>query len=155
MGQYDNLAALKYISEMTGQKSSYVAHSQGTTSMFYGLGMFEDDIAAHINLFVGLNPVTKLPNTGKYLKVLGDNYEKVTLFTKKIGLHAVGVNMDLAEKIAFYEACDINEADCRNLLEVAMSSDPEFDDVDRFNIAMANNGGKTPWKSMLHYAQTM
>ena len=122
MGWYDNIAVLKYITELTNQKSSYVAHSQGTTAMFYGLAMHEEDFAPHLNLFIGLSPVTKLPNTISLI-ALGKYYEKMALITKKMGLNAIGMDLDFVKKEIFYQICDINEEECVELLDFAMTSD--------------------------------
>jgi hypothetical protein len=43
MGWQDNIAVLEHITATTQQKSTYVAHSQGTTAMFYGLAMHEEE----------------------------------------------------------------------------------------------------------------
>lgn len=133
-------------------KTSYVAHSQGTTEMFYGLATHEEEFAKHLNLFVALNPVTKLPHTGPLMMNLATYYDEILAASLKFNMHAMGMVMDFAEKMAFYQICDINEEECKKILEMPLSSDPEFDDADRFNIAMTNNGGKTSMRSMLHFS---
>jgi hypothetical protein len=70
--------------------------------MFYGLATHEDEFAKHLNLFVGLNPVTKIPNTGPLMANLGVYYDEIVAATLKMGIYAVGMDMTFAEKEIFY-----------------------------------------------------
>ena len=63
MGDYDDPANLEYIKAETGfAKSAYIAHSQGTTQMFYALSHNESYFAEHVSVFFALGPVLRLSN---------------------------------------------------------------------------------------------
>lgn len=61
LGDYDTVAQIDFIRAMTGkQKVTYIAHSQGTTQMFYALAINSDFWKQRVNLFVALAPVVNL-----------------------------------------------------------------------------------------------
>jgi predicted alpha/beta hydrolase len=60
LGKYDLPAMIKYVLNKTeNKKLSFVAHSQGTTQMFFALTENEE-LSNSINLFVALGPVVRL-----------------------------------------------------------------------------------------------
>jgi hypothetical protein len=119
--------------------------------MFYGLSTHENEFAEHLNLFIGLNPVTKLPNTGPLMMNLATYYDEIQFASKEMNMYAVGMDMDFKDKMAFYNMCSMMKEKCKKMMEMPLTADPDFDDTDRFIVAMTNNGGKTPMKSMMHY----
>lgn len=63
LGMKDLPVQLDYVLNQTGhQKLPYVAHSQGTTQMFYALAKNQEEIAKRVKLFVALGPVTRMNN---------------------------------------------------------------------------------------------
>ena len=64
LGKYDLPAMIGYTTEYTGvEKVTYMAHSQGTTQMFYALTASQDYWKSKVNLFVALAPITRLDHT--------------------------------------------------------------------------------------------
>lgn len=60
IGTLDVPATIDYIAKLTGQsKVAYIAHSEGTTQMFYALSTeMEDYFAEKMSLFIALAPST-------------------------------------------------------------------------------------------------
>jgi len=64
LGEYDLPAMIDYTTQYTGvEKVTYMAHSQGTTQMFYGITANQDYWKSKVNLFVALAPITRLDHT--------------------------------------------------------------------------------------------
>ena len=61
MGDHDLPAMFDYVLAVTGQKKlAYVAHSQGTSQMFYALTANEDYYAERVSVFIAAGPVTQM-----------------------------------------------------------------------------------------------
>lgn len=70
MGDFDAPAQIDYVRAFTGnQKVTYVAHSQGTSQMFYQLAKPKNAWSDKLNLFVALAPVTRLDHSKAELMV--------------------------------------------------------------------------------------
>lgn len=64
MGDHDAPAQIDYVRKFTNQaKITYIAHSQGTTQMFYQLAKPNNNWGNKLNLFIALAPVTRLDHT--------------------------------------------------------------------------------------------
>lgn len=71
MGDYDAPAQIDYVRNQTGnQKVTYIAHSQGTSQMFYQLAKPDSDWKDRLNLFVALAPVTRLNHSTSEIMAL-------------------------------------------------------------------------------------
>jgi len=59
MGDYDVPASIDFIIKKTGfPKVTVLAHSQGTSQIFYALSHLEESLADKINIFIAMAPVT-------------------------------------------------------------------------------------------------
>lgn len=64
ISKYDVPAFMEHIKETTGLANvTVVAHSQGTSEIFYGLSRNTTYFKDNINLFIGLGPLTVLTDT--------------------------------------------------------------------------------------------
>ena len=61
LGKYDLPAMIDFVRRVTNvDKVTYIAHSQGTTQMFFALAEMQEQMAERINLFIALGPVVTL-----------------------------------------------------------------------------------------------
>jgi len=64
MGDHDAPTLVDFIRNETGlQKISFIAHSTGTTQLFYALTKKPEFWKERLNLFVALSPVTRMENS--------------------------------------------------------------------------------------------
>ena len=133
MGQYDIPASLDYITSLTGQpKVAYVGHSQGTTQMFTGLANYESYYKNKVSVFVALAPVTMLPNTQTELfHIASDLYDEIDDTLNLLNIHSV-LNNTWYTSATTKLFCNAIPSMCLALEKLFVSSDPEYDDQDRF-----------------------
>mmetsp|Transcript_73183 Transcript_73183/g.101511 ORF Transcript_73183/g.101511 Transcript_73183/m.101511 type:complete len:204 (+) Transcript_73183:295-906(+) len=152
MGLKDQPAVMEYITRQTGQeKVSYIGHSQGTTQFFHALSENNSYFADHVNLFVALAPITKIPNTESgTIKFAAFNYRLL---------------YDAIDLVGYWEMLPANWATstlsnlfCNNLLDFCIlleeffaTDDPSTDDKDRCNVYFDHFPAGTPTQSILHY----
>jgi lysosomal acid lipase/cholesteryl ester hydrolase/gastric triacylglycerol lipase len=159
MGTSDLKTAFDYITELTKYpKLAYVGHSQGTTQMFYGLTQMEDYFAEKVSVFVAMGPVAKIPHSMKMMTLGADHaYDLLERASAKFGIYAMGSDKEQSfwKKEAQYKFCEMTGELCIKVMDFFQSSDPEYDDPERYYVQTAHPGGSTPMKSLLHYAQNI
>jgi lysosomal acid lipase/cholesteryl ester hydrolase len=88
MSIYDIPAGLSYINKFTGQKISYIGHSQGTTQMWAALSEKKENVKKYLKQFISLAPVVYINHCQSTLV----NYlvrNEVDLIMKTLNIHEV------------------------------------------------------------------
>ena len=68
MGVYDVPAEIDFILNLTGHSNlSVIGHSEGATQLFIGLSMIPDYYFKKVNLYIALNPATRLANLSDHV----------------------------------------------------------------------------------------
>ena len=155
MGTYDLPAELDFVSNYTGfEKIAYIGHSQGTAQMYYGLAELQDYYASRVSVFVALGSVTLLENTtAGYLTYTADNYEKVDDYLALWNVHEIMADKPYWWNIEYHTWCDANQDECFAKGETSVTSNPEWDDEDRFMVYGAHNPSGV--RSLLFFAQNI
>jgi len=156
MGDSDITAEIDYVLKLTGQrKVAYIAHSQGTTQMFYGLSHNEAYLAERVSVFVALGPVTNLYNCKSSLIQFFANFQNLIA--------------DTAGLLGFYEFfpanwlttgfmrlfCGTIPQICEFGLFLISDEDPALNDQDRTPVFLGHFPSGTSLRSLEHYAQIL
>ena len=157
MGKYDLPAELDFVSNYTGfEKIAYIGHSQGTAQMYYGLAELQDYYASRVSVFVALGSVTLLENTtAGYLTYTADNYEKVDDYLALWNVHEIMADKPYWWNIEYHTWCDANQDECFAKGETSVTSNPEWDDEERFMVYGAHNPSGASVRSLLFFAQNI
>ena len=157
MGTYDLPAELDFVSNYTGfEKIAYIGHSQGTAQMYYGLAELQDYYASRVSVFVALGSVTLLENaTAGYLTQTAENYEKIDDYLALWNVHEIMADKPYWWNIEYHAWCNANQDDCFAKGETSVTSDPEWDDEDRFMVYGAHNPSGASVRSLLFFAQNI
>ena len=123
--------------------------------MFYGLANYESYYKNRLSVFVALAPVTMLPNTETELFVLAsDLYDEIDDFFNFWNIHSV-LNNTWYTSATTKIFCDAFPPFCLALERLFVSSDPTYDDQDRFNVYMDHEPNGASTKALLHFTQNM
>jgi len=157
MGQYDLPAELDYVATYTGiEKIAYIGHSQGTAQMYYGLAENQDYFESRISVFVALGSVTLLEHaTAGYLTYTADNYEKVDNYLALYNVHEIMADKNWWWNIEYHIWCNENQDDCFLKGEESVTSNPDWDDEDRYMVYGAHNPSGASVRSLLFFAQNI
>ena len=122
--------------------------------MFYALAGSKPSLRKYlsesINLFVALAPVTRFDHSGSTLNQLLIPFaDKIAYVLDFFGIYEVGNSM----RILGASICTINGPLCQWAEGFMTTSDPSYDDPDRFQIYMGHSFAGTNLKSNFHYAQ--
>ncbi len=100
--------------------------------MFYGLANFESYYKNRMSVFIALAPVTMLPNTETEIFTLAAGlYDEIDDFFNFWNIHSV-LNMTWYNSATAKIFCNSFPPICLALERLFVSSDPEYDDQDRF-----------------------
>ena len=100
--------------------------------MFYGLSNFESYYKEKMSVFVALAPVSMIPNTeAEIFKFAADFYDELDDTMNLLGIHSV-LNATWYTNATTKIFCNSIPAFCLLLEKLFVSSDPAYDDQDRF-----------------------
>jgi lysosomal acid lipase/cholesteryl ester hydrolase len=155
MAEYDVVDMVEYVKLATGfEKVGYVAHSMGTTMMFYLATKEQDWVTNSISVFTALAPVTMPTHSGSKL-------------IKKIAPQ-IGLLDDLLKWSKVYElfqptqfskssmriVCGYLPWICKAGASAISDKNLDADNEERFQVYMGGHyPSGTSTKSLVHYAQ--
>lgn len=153
MGDHDAPAQINFVRTQTGaDKVSYIAHSQGTTQMFYNLAKEDSSYwGERLNLFVALAPVTWIDHTTSKLfadiSVMGN--------IARDALYAAGVYhlLDGWQSLTMQIACRLIPELCQFGEGFLITQNPKLDDPVRYNVYMGHFPAGASVQSLIHYGQ--
>jgi len=153
MAKYDLPTNVKYILQKTGaQTIGYVGHSQGTTQAFASF-IIHPEIAAKINVFVALAPVTNATFvTNPFMRLLADLQIDTILdfFGEKQFLPTPGV----LEK--YFEAfCRLDPIICDDIVELIVGKHKGSFNESRMQVMASHEPGGTSVHNMAHWGQSI
>jgi hypothetical protein len=123
--------------------------------MFYGLANFEAYYKTRLSVFIALAPVTMLPNTNTELfRLASDLYDEIDDFFDFWNIHSV-LNMTWYNSATAKLFCNSFPPLCLALEALFVSSDPEYDDQDRFQVYIDHEPNGSSTKALLHYTQNL
>lgn len=127
LGKYDLPAMLDFVRRVTNvEKVTYIAHSQGTTQMFFALAEMQEQMAERINLFIALGPVVTLNHARDGL--LGTISENQKLILTAMKYFQTFELLGQSWNNASAEFCLANPVLCNHLSYQYMSAQTAFND---------------------------
>lgn len=124
--------------------------------MYYGLSYFEDYFAKRVSIFVAMGSVTLLEHAvAGYLTYTADNYEKVDNYLALWNVHEIMANKDYWWNIEFHAWCNSFPDACFAKGETSVTSDPEWDDEDRYFVYGNHSPSGASVRSLLFFAQNI
>jgi pimeloyl-ACP methyl ester carboxylesterase len=150
MAEFDAPAMLDFILDSTGrEKLTYIGHSTGNTQMFYNFTRPNKKFfTSRVNLFVALAPVTRVQNIKPwFFRWLASETDWIKWATDTIGWYEI---------FGFYSnewsrlICGVTPSVCTNLEGMVLTSDPKYEDPDRFEVYMGHIPGGTSLKAYEH-----
>ena len=156
MGTYDVPANLEYIIKSTGHsKVAYIAHSQGTTQMFYALAENEAYFVDKVSIFVALGPVTKLTHCKSGLiNVVADFSDVIEPICQDLGIYEF-FPADWLTKGLFRTICGYIPDLCKLGIFLIADEDTDLDKDERTQDYLGHFPSGTSLRCLLHYAQIM
>ena len=123
--------------------------------MFYGLAENEAYYKNKLSIFVALAPVTMLPNTqAEIFRFAADFYDEIDDTLNLFNIHSV-LNNTWYNNDTVKLFCNVIPEFCLLLERLFVSSDPTYDDLDRFEVYMDHEPNGSSTKALLHYAQNL
>jgi lysosomal acid lipase/cholesteryl ester hydrolase len=152
IGLYDYKANVEYILKQTGkEKLSIIAHSQGTTSLFFALIQDLPYYKSKLNHFIALAPVTKLANPPKILQQLASSDLLISTL-KKLGINEVFPENYLSSSI-FSTLCGLIPSLCHMSLTQISDSDASISDEAQLAEWLNQYPSGASFKCVEHFSQ--
>lgn len=158
MGDHDLPAMIDYVLDVTGQKKvAYVAHSQGTSQMFYALTANEDYFAERVSVFAAVGPVTQMKHIkATAVKTFADS--SLTRALLETTCETLGIydffQPGWFETGSMRILCDTLPSVCEFMIYMVSDNNTTLVDTERLQVYM---GGHYPsgssLKQFLHFAQ--
>eukprot|EP00211_Chloroparvula_japonica_P006301 CAMPEP_0119120156 /NCGR_PEP_ID=MMETSP1310-20130426/1324_1 /TAXON_ID=464262 /ORGANISM="Genus nov. species nov., Strain RCC2339" /LENGTH=422 /DNA_ID=CAMNT_0007109621 /DNA_START=102 /DNA_END=1370 /DNA_ORIENTATION=- len=152
--RYDLPAMLSYVTQETGNSHvSYIGHSQGTTQMFAALSE-EGPVASMLDLFIGLGPVTTVPNMEvELIQLLAEKRLPDALLL--LGLYQFpGPSPSCLSKL-FADFCAVCPGCCSNLIMAGCGRNVGAFNDTRLQVVGSHEPGETSTLNMNHWAQAV
>jgi len=155
MAEFDAPAMLDFILESTGrEKLTYIGHSTGNTQMFYNFTRPNKKFfTSRVNLFVALAPVTRVQNIKPwFFRWLASETDWIKWATDTFGWYEIfGFYANERSRLV----CGVTPSVCTNLEGMFLTSDPKYEDPDRFEVYMGHIPGGTSLKAYEHISQNL
>ena len=121
--------------------------------MLLGASLVPWYFESRVNLFVALAPVASLHHVEvPIFKKIAKYWRVVQFVARKFGIFDM-LNTNWWEEEASLLFCDELFGICDELLAYFADSDPEVDNLDRFNVFLANFPAGTGYENLIYYAQ--
>jgi hypothetical protein len=121
--------------------------------MYYGLAELQDYYASRISVFIALGSVTLLEHTtAGYLTYTTENYEKVDNTLALYNVHEIMADKPYWWNIEFDVWCSNFPDACFAKGETSVTSNPEWDDEDRYFVYGNHNPSGASVRSLLFFA---
>ena len=152
LGDFDLPSQIDKALKVSGAKKlTYIAHSQGTTQMYYALTKIEDTLKEKVNLFIAFAPVLTLKNTKDgAMNTAAENSAIFELMIKKFGMWELfGTTWNKFE----HGLCDTMPFFCviGSIAEINAQSD--YNVAERI-LAQENKFPQpASWKELIHFTQ--
>jgi len=150
MGKNDLPTQIEFVLNATGQtKLTYVGHSQGTTQAFAGFSI-NPSLAARVNLFVALAPVSYLSHQTSLLLSLLSTFDVIKLI-ELFGFREFLPDATLLQKIA-PGICNWVPWGCEDFLFLLTGFSDNLNST-RIQVYVSETPAGTSVKNMDHWAQ--
>lgn len=124
--------------------------------MYYGLSVNESYFANRVSVFVAMGSVTLVANTtASYLTMTADKYDEFDNYCALWNVHEIMANKDYWWNIEFHAWCNDNPDACFAKGETSVTSNPEWDDEDRYFVYGTHSPSGASLRSLLFFAQNL
>ena len=124
--------------------------------MYYGLAENEAYFKDRVSVFVALGSVTLLEHaTAAYLTYTASHYEATDNYLGLWNVHEIMAGKPYWWNIEYNVWCANNEDDCFAKGESSVTSDPEWDDENRFMVYGNHNPSGASLRSLQLFAQNI
>lgn len=158
MGDSDIPVMIQYVLNVTKQeKLAYVAHSQGTTQMYYALATNEEFFASRVSIFLAFGPVARVDHCkSSMIRFFASNITRALL-------------VSTSESLGIYEwfpanylttgsmrlICDTFPKVCEFAIYLSADENMTLSDEQRVQVYLGHYPSGTSLKSINHFGQLM
>lgn len=120
--------------------------------MFMAASLDPDYFSEKVNLFVALGPVTNLSNVKvPALRALSKDWREVEYLALKAGVYNL-LDFGWYEETGIQLFCDALPVACDDLVAYMADSNPEVDNMDRFDVFLKDFPAGNGYGNLVYYA---
>ena len=152
MADFDLPAFFSYVNKVTGQKVSYIGHSQGSIQMHIALSKRNPVVENLLDKYFAFGPVATAKTTTSNLINLLNKSGLVEWF-KLRNIHQVFSSMKWFESDAGILFCATYPKVCGDVIGQICDADPSLDNYDRYDVMVGHIPSGTSLMNMEHWKQ--
>jgi pimeloyl-ACP methyl ester carboxylesterase len=155
MSEYDLPAGMAYVAQVTGQKVTYIGHSQGTSIMIAALARRDPTILANLNKFIALAPVSFVQHSQSVLVRIAGWLQVGTLlkdYDKFINRKMFAWESDSSRK-TMEDLCSVALDLCVVKLRLISDLKTSVDNTDRLVVTQGHFPAGTSIQNMVYWQQ--